>query len=185
VRSRYRPPQYGLWQILLRLICLAAASDVRAPRYTPDQISDSFAEWRCLSTNSSHRTADNPAAPEAPPPGGRPDSRPATNRAPRLRAPEGRTGCARIETHPSPISIRTFGTCSAGYAKSDPLLAAADRHYPRAGTLREQPGGSGEGQVVIHPILPLSLTFDLRGSHRWRGRAVHQRCVLRICSMPQ
>lgn len=57
------------------------------------------------------------------------------------------------------ITLSNFGTLFGRYA--NPIVMPPQVAIIGAGTLREEPV-AWQGQVVIHPILPLSLTFDHR-----------------------
>lgn len=57
------------------------------------------------------------------------------------------------------ITLSNFGTLFGRYA--NPIVMPPQVAIIGAGALREEPV-AWQGQVVIHPILPLSLTFDHR-----------------------
>jgi pyruvate dehydrogenase E2 component (dihydrolipoamide acetyltransferase) len=76
-----------------------------------------------------------------------------------LRADVAKRSIPPKELMGATITLSNFGTLFGRYA--NPIVVPPQVAIIGAGTLREQPV-AWEGQVVIHPILPLSLTFDHR-----------------------
>ncbi|WP_022960969.1 dihydrolipoamide acetyltransferase family protein [Halopseudomonas pelagia] len=76
-----------------------------------------------------------------------------------LRADVAKRSIPPRELMGATITLSNFGTLFGRYA--NPIVMPPQVAIIGAGTLREEPV-AWEGQVVIHPILPLSLTFDHR-----------------------
>lgn len=76
-----------------------------------------------------------------------------------LRADVAKRSIPPRELMGATITLSNFGTLFGRYA--NPIVMPPQVAIIGAGTLREQPV-AWDGQVVIHPILPLSLTFDHR-----------------------
>lgn len=76
-----------------------------------------------------------------------------------LRADVAQRSIPPSELMGASITLSNFGTLFGRYA--NPIVMPPQVAIIGAGTLREEPV-AWAGQVVIHPILPLSLTFDHR-----------------------